>query len=321
LTVSTKTIEHNRTSLKFADIRVGAGGFALGLVSAGFSAEVVADGDPVSLATIRANRSWPTRPADEDLARRLAMADLSLLVANVSSAGVSIASAPASRSYEGEYSEILDVVKQAMPRAVCLVNVASLMHRKFATLRSAIEDDLHTSGYQFSWRVIDSAQYGLPQARRRAVLIALKTGEFVRFNWPLPQPLSATVGDLLLPQMSSAGWKGAEAWARLAGGVAPTLVGGSKQHGGADLGPTRTKEVWYSLGVDPRGVADSPPTASDPIRTMPRLTLAMLAKLQGFPDEWTFTGGKTAVYRQIAGTFPPPTARALGLAIRACLEQ
>lgn len=321
MTLETTASAHEEPNLTFADIRVGAGGFALGLVDAGFKAEVVTDTDPASLTTIKANRPWPAWPIDGNIVSRLADVDLSLLVANVSSSGVSIASAPTSRSYESEYSQVLEVVKRARPRAVCLVNVASLMHSRFAVLRAAIQDDLQANGYQFSWRVMDSAQHGLPQARRRAVLVAIKTGEFVRFTWPPPQPASTTVGDLLLPQMASAGWKGARAWARLADGLAPTIVGGSKRHGGADLGPTRTKEVWYSLGIDPRGVADSPPTASDPIRIMPRLTTSMLAKLQGFPDDWTFVGGKTSAYRQIAGAFPPPTARALGTAIRSCLEE
>jgi DNA (cytosine-5)-methyltransferase 1 len=34
----------------------------------------------------------------------------------------------------------------------------------------------------------------------------------------------------------------------------------------------------------------------------------MAARIQGFPDEWQFSGGKTAAYRQIGNAFPPPVA-------------
>ena len=52
------------------------------------------------------------------------------------------------------------------------------------------------------------------------------------------------------------------------------------------------------------GIADEPP-ASDFVG-IPRLTVPMVARLQGFPDDWKFSGGKTASYRQIGNAFPPP---------------
>ena len=46
----------------------------------------------------------------------------------------------------------------------------------------------------------------------------------------------------------------------------------------------------------------------------------MVARLQGFPDDWAITGRKTAAYRQVGNAFPPPVARALGTAIAAALN-
>jgi DNA (cytosine-5)-methyltransferase 1 len=45
----------------------------------------------------------------------------------------------------------------------------------------------------------------------------------------------------------------------------------------------------------------------------------MVARLQGFPDDWKVTGRKTAAYRQVGNAFPPPVAQALGTAIAAAL--
>lgn len=57
---------------------------------------------------------------------------------------------------------------------------------------------------------------------------------------------------------------------------------------------------------------------------MPRLTVQMAAKIQGFPvDEglfsWQFAGRKTNAYRQVGNAFPPPVAYAVGRQIAASL--
>ena len=119
--------------------------------------------------------------------------------------------------------------------------------------------------------------------------------------------------------MAENGWSGAQRWAKEANTIAPTIVGGSHKHGGPDLGPTRARRAWATLGVDGRSIANEPPDAS--FEGMPRLTTRMVARLQGFPDEWAFSGRKTPIYRQIGNAFPPPVAEALGLQLRKCLEE
>src|SRR5579859_3014100 len=106
---------------------------------------------------------------------------------------------------------------------------------------------------------------------------------------------------------------------KFAAGIAPTLVGGSKKHGGPDLGPTRARKQWEALGVDGKGIADAPPGEDFPVDALPRLTLSMTARIQAFPDSWIFAGGKTAAYRQIGNAFPPPVSEAVGKAILAVL--
>lgn len=99
------------------------------------------------------------------------------------------------------------------------------------------------------------------------------------------------VGELLLDEMKKYGWKNAEEWSRKANAIAPTIVGGSKKHGGPDLGPTRSKKAWANLGVDGCGIADEPPKPG--FEGMPKLTVKMAALLQGFPSDWEFVGKKT----------------------------
>jgi DNA (cytosine-5)-methyltransferase 1 len=209
------------------------------------------------------------------------------------------------------------------PRALLLENVRGLSTRRFSAYRQHVLDRLRDLGYVPGWRLLNASDYGVPQLRPRTVLVALQRTDAPWFRWPAPSPRApATVGETLGDLMAARGWRGAAAWARHADRIAPTIVGGSKKHGGADLGPTRAKRAWAELGVDGIGIADAAPGPdADPALT-PRLTCEMVIRLQGWQDEWgwCFSGRKTARYRQIGNVFPPPVAEAVGTAIRRALE-
>lgn len=119
--------------------------------------------------------------------------------------------------------------------------------------------------------------------------------------------------------MKSRGWEKAEEWKEKANNIAPTLVGGSKKHGAADLGPTRARNAWKTLGVNGKSLADSPP--ENGFEGEPKLTVKMAALIQGFPKEWEITGKKTAAYRQVGNAFPPPVAKGLAEAIILALKK
>jgi DNA (cytosine-5)-methyltransferase 1 len=120
--------------------------------------------------------------------------------------------------------------------------------------------------------------------------------------------------------MSANGWPGALRWVAHANSIAPTIVGGSKKHGGPDLGPTRAKRQWRELGVDGMGIADAAPGPEFPANGLPRLTVRMVARIQSFPDSWKFSGRKTAAYRQVGNAFPPFVAQAVGSEIHNALK-
>ena len=137
------------------------------------------------------------------------------------------------------------------------------------------------------------------------------------FKWPTgtvhnPQ----TVGEALYDLIKQRGWKGARAWKKRADEIASTIVGGSLKHGGPDLGPTRAKRALATLGVDGLGIADEVP-ARDFV-SMPRLTVPVVARLQGVPDDWRFSGRKTVAYRQVGNDLP--AARAVAEQIHHCLS-
>ena len=90
------------------------------------------------------------------------------------------------------------------------------------------------------------------------------------------------------------------------------------EHGGPDLGPTRARNAWAELGVDGKGITSEAPAPD--FEGMPRLTSRMMARIQGFPDTWTFGKRKTVACRMIGNAFPPPVAQAVGEEIKECLE-
>jgi DNA (cytosine-5)-methyltransferase 1 len=191
---------------------------------------------------------------------------------------------------------------------------------KFSSYRDKLRMRLLELGYESDWRVLQAADYGVPQLRPRFILVALPEKRMSYFNWPEPLNRQRTVGDTLQDLMAAGGWKGAGRWVSNAQAIAPTVVGGSKKHGGPDLGPTRARKQWRELGVDGLGIANEPPASDFPMEGHPRLTVRMVARIQGFPDFWKFSGRKTAAYRQVGNAFPPPVASAVGLAIASAFE-
>jgi DNA (cytosine-5)-methyltransferase 1 len=174
-------------------------------------------------------------------------------------------------------------------------------------------------GYIAKWKLLHASDFGVPQLRPRSILVGLKRDVAHHFNWPEAGLVKAPlVGDVLYDLMAADDWKGAKNWRIQAQGIAPTLVGGSKKHGGPDLGPTRARKAWEALCVDGRGLADAPPPLA--FEGMPRLTVQMAARIQGFPDSWQISGKKTAAYRQVGNAFPPPVAKAVGEKIKAAIN-
>ena len=314
--------------LEAVDICAGAGGQALGLERAGFEHALAVELDPAACATLRANRpGWKVAEgdvADPDLWRPRDYAGVALLAGGVPCPPFTVAGRQLGADDERDlFAWAVELCGVIRPRALLLENVRGLSTSRFSGYRQHVLDRLGELGYVPSWRLLHASDFGVPQLRPRFVLVALRPVDAVWFRWPAPADgPPATVGQVLGDLMGARGWPGAAAWARRADRIAPTIVGGSKKHGGGDLGPTRAKRAWAELGVDGLGIADAAPGPDADPALSPRLTCEMVARLQGWRDEWEwrFSGRKTARYRQIGNAFPPPVAEAVGTAIRRALE-
>ena len=309
------------TRFSSLEICSGAGGQALGLERAGFSHSGLVEIEAVACATLRLNRPrWNVVEGDLHDFDARPFKGIDLLGGGVPCPPFSKAGKQLGAKDERDlFPEAIRLVDECRPRAVLLENVRGILDAVFDDYRAKVENQLKKLGYVPGWRLLNASDFGVSQLRPRVVFVGIRKDLANKFNWPEPTALEPpTVGHLLYDLMRVNRWSGARRWRDQADSIAPTLVGGSKKHGGPDLGPTRAKRAWASLGVDGHGLWDDAPAKE--FVGMPRLTTRMTARVQGFPDDWAFSGRKTAVYRQIGNAFPPPVAEAVGRTILAALS-
>lgn len=294
------------------EICAGAGGQALGIEQAGFEHRGLVEIDAHCCATLRLNRpQWAVHQADlEQFDGRPWYRKVDLLAGGVPCPPFSKAGKQLGALDERNlFPAAIRLVSEIQPRAVLFENVRGLLDAAFADYREFIGNSLRDLGYWSGWRLLNASDFGVPQLRPRVMFVALKPEVAEHFHWPEPIHAAPTVGEALQDLMAAGGWRGAEAWSQQASDIAPTLVGGSKKHGGPDLGPTRARAAWAKLGVDGRTLAAEAPTPD--FIGDPKLTVRMCARIQGFPDHWQFAGAKTNAYRQVGNAFPPPVAAAV----------
>ncbi|MER5366037.1 DNA (cytosine-5-)-methyltransferase [Streptomyces sp. NPDC002722] len=339
------------------EICAGAGGQALGLHNALFRHLALIEIDAHAVETLRenveGNPEWEgcmvkqadlTKLKPKDLRRELGLepGDLDLLAGGVPCPPFSVAGKQLGRDDERDlFPTMLDLVQELEPKAVMIENVRGLLEpkEKFQGYREELLERLESMGYEKCyWEVLEAKNYGVPQLRPRAILVALKKvyAPFFAHTKPEKRPLrtvGAALGKTMADRFAEVDDPRAEdalqKWREKAlKGVAPTLVGGSKKHGGADLGPTRAKRAWGALGVCGLGVANDSvemKRQGSQERDLfaaagPKLTVEQAAIIQGFPQSWKFKGKKTAAYRQVGNAFPPPVAQAVGEQIIAALK-
>lgn len=306
------------TNLKSVEVCAGAGGQALGLEAAGFDHLACVEIDPHACETLRLNRpQWQVVEGNlREWKPDQSLTGIDLLAGGVPCPPFSLAGKQLGAEDERDlFPEMLRLASELDPTSIMIENVRGLMSKKFDQYREEVLRSFEELGYvNCGWRTLNASHFGVPQARQRAILVMAKPEVSEVFEWPQIQTKGLSVGEALFPLMAANGWVGASDWSKVASDVAPALVGGSKKHGGADLGPTRAKASWAKLGVDGKGIADEPP-APDFVG-MPRLTVEMAAVIQGFPSDWKISGRKTAAYRQVGNAFPPPVAAAVGAQLK-----
>lgn len=221
---------------------------------------------------------------------------------------------------------LLRAVEELRPRLVTVENVAGLTHKKNRPYLDDFVGSLVELGYDVEWRILNAADYGIPQTRRRLIVVARRDG--VLPKWPDPTH-AKDPADGLLPWVTMAdalGWPDHYGVEQFRGS------GMRERHGERPIRPatapalsvtTSTPVRRWILHTDRPWPYERPATTvyGDPRVPAPghhaedesgsqmkdavRITLEDLATLQGFPSGYPFTGGRTSMAKQIGNACPP----------------
>jgi len=338
----------------------GAGGLDLGFEAAGFEAAVAVEMDTRCVETLRTNRDWPVIARDignVSTQELLATSGLAVGEADVLIGGPPCqpfsksgfwATGEARRLDDPRATTIdhyLRVLEEARPRAFLLENVEGLGFRGkdegLARIREAITaiNNRYGTAYKPDVAVLNAADYGVPQVRRRLFVVGARDG--TSFSYPEAThiaPQSAKPGDnrrswmtawdalhdLPDPRSHALTLKGK--WAGLlpsipeglnylhhtARGDGEPLFGWRRRYWSFLLKLAKNQPAW-TLQAQP-GPATGPFHWSNR-----RLSVQEMARIQTFPDNFTICGSVSDAQKQLGNAVPSLLAEVLARAIRAQL--
>lgn len=314
------------------ELFAGAGGFALGLELAGFDVLALNDFDKWACETLKLNRpEWNVIHGD------IKSIDWSSYKADVVTGGFPCQPF----SYAGKRLGMEDVrgtlffefarcVSEVRPKIFIGENVFGLKtHDEGRTLKTMISI-MEKLGYDVQYQVLDALDYDVPQKRRRIFIVGTLPG--ITFRFPKPSGEIITLKKALENVPISPGVKYSQpkgdimslvpaggSWVSLPKEVQMKYMGKSFYSGGGRRGAAR-RLSWDG---------PSPTLTTSPIQKLTEfchpdetrpLTVREYARIQTFPDYWTFAGGIGAQYKQIGNAAPVNLAKALGKAVIGSLK-
>lgn len=229
-----------------------------------------------------------------------------------------------------EYVRLLRTIK---PKGFLFENVYGITGANGGKAWAEIQRAFASAGYTIHSRILDAADYGVPQHRERLFIVGLRQGTFL-FPRPTHGPDSpdgrahysagkAVEGAPLQADeqiVQGIGGRYGELLQEIPSGLNYSFFT-------SNLGHPRPVFAWRSKFSDFLYKA----SPDRPVRTLKaqggqytgpfhwdnrRFTLGELKRLQTFPDEYLVTGGRGAAVHQLGNSVPPQLARILALAVR-----
>ncbi len=338
----------DETPLSNLSLFTGAGGMEIGLEAAGFTTLACVELDDLARQTIALNRSdWNVLSEGDvnEVADSLAppsigieRGDLDLLSGGPPCQPFSSAAQWAGGARQGmrdtraqTVHSLIRLVDSFLPKAVMLENVVGFVqgpNSALNTIEEGLEDIGRRSGssYRLAWRLLNSSDYGIPQNRRRVILVALR--DDLEFRWPTQTHIGdpVTAGEALAGLDEGFKPTAVGKWA----GLLPSIPPGenyqwlTSRGGGVELFGYRTKYWNFLLKLDPDlpswTLAASPGPSTGPFHWENRpLTAREMMRLQTFPDDWQLVGNPRETTRLAGNATPALLAEVVGQELRAAL--
>ena len=311
------------------ELFAGAGGLALGFENAGISHNELFEIDVQAANTLKLNRpDWRVVQAD------VRNVDFDGLDADVVCGGFPCqAFSYAGRKLGFEdtrgtlFFEFARCIKSVNPKIVVGENVKGLLtHDDGKTLQTmlAVLDEL---GYRVAYKVLRSQYLDVAQKRERLVIIGIRKDWDAPFCFPKEKNYVVPLRQALQNVPSSNGQKYTEKkhtlmqqipeggyWRDLPDDLQRSYMGASYFQGGGKTGMARRlswDEPSLTLTCNP---AQKQTERCHPSETRP-LAVREYARIQSFPDDWTFSGSTNSQYKQIGNAVPVNMAYHLGLCV------
>jgi DNA (cytosine-5)-methyltransferase 1 len=337
--------------LRVADLFCGAGGLSLGFTNAGFEVVFSTDNDPESLLTYRANLGDHAHTIDlsigtpGEIANRITdtSGKIDLLIGGPPCQGFSVQRR--GKADDPRNHLLLRHVQIGLAlsaKAILIENVPTILgHRGVKQLSEAVHH-LNAAGYSVHSKVLHAADYGVPQLRRRAFVVAFRADIDSSFNFEeggLTPSSYVTVREALLglpspPEDYSPHPRFANHQLRKISALNLERLSYVPEGGGrldipAGLRlPCHSKDDGHRhLDVYGRMSWDKPaPTITAMFDNFTRgrfghptenrnITNREGARLQSFPDSFVFIGTQKSVARQIGNAVPPKLAEAVARSV------
>ena len=352
------------TTLTAVSLFSGCGGLDLGLQEAGFDILLASDIEPLCEQSHRVN--FPatefflgsvtdlTAEAASQLTNGATEGPIDLLVG-----GPPCPPFSKSRFYrtdkpralddpvgETTITGYLDILRWLRPRAFLMENVAGMA---YSVHGGALAHILHTAsdlGYTFTHRVLNAADYGVPQIRQRFFIVGTQPG--VTFNWPEPTHARQETENLFAGSMSSwvtAGQAISDLDTEENAGDTGHVAGGKHRHlldqippgdnylfltakrGHPDPQFEWRKRYWsFLLKLSPDlpswTIQARRSNNMGPLHWRNRiLRIDEVKRLQTFPDDWFLAGNIEKQWRQVGNAVPPVLANALGRELASAISE
>ena len=320
------------------ELFAGAGGIALGLEKAGIHTLEYVEFDKACCETLKANRpNWNVICDDiHNVSFKKYNGKIDIVTGGFpcqafSYAGKKMGFADTRGTLFHEFARC---VKEVKPKIFMAENVRGLIsHDQGRTLATIIQV-LENLEYDVQYKVLNAAYYGVGQKRERIVIIGIKKGTGLHFNYPIADKKMTTLKTALKHCPESKGQQYSKnkkavldlvppggCWVNLPEDIAKKYMGKSYYSGGGKRGMARRiawNEPCLTLTCSP---SQKQTERCHPDETRP-FTVREYARIQSFPDDWEFFGGIGDKYKQIGNAVPVELARRLGIELkRAILKE
>ncbi|ERH31731.1 DNA (cytosine-5-)-methyltransferase [Alloscardovia omnicolens F0580] len=325
--------------IKGIELFAGGGGMALGLEQAGIDDVAFVEYDHAACETLRLNRPhWNVIESD------IHEVDFTPYFGKVDF--VSGGAPCQAFSYAGKklgfgdtrgtlFAEFARCISEIQPKMFLFENVRGLLSHDHGRTFETIRHEFISHGYQVQYRVLNASYFGVGQKRERLIVIGIRNdiADRISFKYPIPDEKQTILRDVLknVPDSPFQPYSDKKkrvmelvppggCWVDLPDNIAREYMGRSYFSGGGKRGMARRiawDEPCLTLTTSP---SQKQTERCHPEETRP-FTVREYARIQSFPDSWSFTGTLSNQYKQIGNAVPVELARRIGEQIIKALQK